>query len=73
MQPQSATLLQQLFSLPVTAGQSTTGGLLGLSPNNAVQGLATGGESSLVQLGVTPDNRTNSIVSVVRKKQYVGG
>ncbi len=57
-----ATLLQQLFSLPVTAGQSTTGGLLGLSPNNAVQGLATGGESSLVQLSITPDNRTNSII-----------
>ena len=57
---QLATLLQQLFGLPVTAGQSTTGGFLGLGTQQ--QALTTGGEGSLVQLRVSVDTRTNSII-----------
>lgn len=56
-----ATMLQQLFGLPATAGQSTTGGLFGLGNLNQAA-LTTGGEGSLVQLQITVDTRTNSII-----------
>lgn len=57
-----AVTLQQLFGLPVTAGQSTSGGFLGLNNQLQLAGLTTGGEGSLVQLRVTVDTRTNSII-----------
>jgi general secretion pathway protein D len=57
-----ATLLQQLFGLPVTAGQNTNGGLFGLGAANQLQALTTGGEGSLVQLRISVDTRTNSII-----------
>ena len=58
---QLSQTLQQLYGLQVTAGQSTTGGLFGLG-NIAQPGLTAGGESSLVQLRITPEIRTNSII-----------
>lgn len=54
-----AQTLQGLFGLPVTAGQNATGNFLtNLSQNT----LTTGGESSLVQLQIAADARTNSII-----------
>lgn len=54
-----AQTLQGLFGLPVTAGQNATGNFL----NNLTQStLTTGGESSLVQLQIAADARTNSII-----------
>lgn len=58
---QLSQTLQQLYGLQVTAGQSTTGGLFGLG-NIAQPALTAGGESSLVQLRITPEIRTNSII-----------
>lgn len=58
---QLAATLQQLFGLQVTAGQSTTGGLFGLG-NLQQAALTAGGEGSLVQLRITQDIRTNSII-----------
>lgn len=58
---QLSQTLQQLYGLQVTAGQSTTGGLFGLG-NLTQPALTAGGESSLVQLRVTPEIRTNSII-----------
>ncbi|MGN6545982.1 MAG: secretin N-terminal domain-containing protein, partial [Aureliella sp.] len=57
-----AVTLQQLFGLPVTAGQNPTGGVLGLGNQLQLAGLTTGGEGALVQLRVTVDTRTNSII-----------
>lgn len=58
-----AQLLQQLFGLQVTAGQSTSGGILGLGNlNQQNAGLSTGGESSLVPLRISVDTRTNSVI-----------
>lgn len=53
-----AGLLQELFGLEVTAGQSS---LFGLGNNNAA--LTTGGESSLVPLRISFDVRTNSVIA----------
>ncbi|MCC7336671.1 MAG: general secretion pathway protein GspD [Pirellulaceae bacterium] len=58
---QLSQTLQQLYGLQVTAGQSTTGGLFGLGNLNQ-PALTAGGESSLVQLRITPEIRTNSII-----------
>ncbi len=58
-----ALTLQQLFGLPATAGQSSTGGLFGGLNNLQQAALTTGGEGSLVQLQVTFDTRTNSIIA----------
>lgn len=58
---QLAATLQQLYGLQVTAGQSTTGGLFGLGNLNQAS-LTAGGDSSLVQLNITQDVRTNSII-----------
>jgi general secretion pathway protein D len=58
---QLAQTLQRLYGLQVTAGQSTTGGLFGLGNLNQ-SALTAGGESSLVQLSITPEIRTNSII-----------
>ncbi len=59
-----AILIQQLFGLPVTANQNTGGGLFGLGNAAAAQqALTTGGESSLVQLRIAFDARTNSIIA----------
>ncbi len=57
-------LIQQLFGLPVTAGQgNAAGGLFGgLNNQLTLAGLTGGGEGSLVQLRVTVDTRTNSII-----------
>lgn len=57
-----ATVVQQLFGLPVTAGAGTTGGLFGLGGQQNL-GLTTGGESSLIQLRVSVDTRTNSVIA----------
>ncbi|MCA9132579.1 MAG: hypothetical protein KDA45_05480, partial [Planctomycetales bacterium] len=59
---QLAATLQQLYGLQVTAGTSTTGGLFGLGNLNQAPALSGGGESSLVQLRLTPEVRTNSII-----------
>ncbi len=57
-----AQMVQQLFGLPVTAGQgSTTGGLFG-GLNNQVALAGLTGDGSLVQLRVSVDTRTNSII-----------
>ncbi len=59
-----AQMVQQLFGLPATAGQgNTTGGLFG-GFNNQVNlaGLTAGGDGGLVQLRVSVDTRTNSII-----------
>ncbi len=54
-----AQTLQSLFGLPVTAGQGAGNAFL----NNLTQSsLTTGGESSLVQLTIAADARTNSII-----------
>lgn len=58
-----ATVVQQLFGLPVTAGAGNTGGLFGLGAQLQNQGLTTGGESSLIQLRVSVDTRTNSVIA----------
>ncbi len=58
---QLSQTLQRLYGLQVTAGQSTTGGLFGLGNLNQ-SALTAGGESSLVQLSITPEIRTNSII-----------
>ena len=58
---QLSQTLQQLYGLQVTAGQSTTGGLFGLGNFNQ-PALTAAGEGSLVQLRVTPEIRTNSII-----------
>ena len=58
-----ATVIQQLFGLPVTAGSGNTGGLFGLGAQLQNQGLTTGGESSLIQLRVSVDTRTNSVIA----------
>ncbi len=55
-----AQTLQGLFGLPVTAGQGATAGFL----NNATRtNVSTGGESSLIQLQIAAEGRTNSIVA----------
>lgn len=59
---QLAQTLQQLYGLQVTAGQSTTGGLFGLGNLNQAAALTAGGDSSLVQLRITPEIRTNSVI-----------
>ena len=57
-----ATSLQQLFGLPVTAGNST-GGIFGLGNQaNQLAALTAGGDSSLVQLRIAVDVRTNAII-----------
>lgn len=54
-----AQTLQGLFGLTVNAGQSATANFL----NNASRSnITTGGESSLVQLQIAAEGRTNSIV-----------
>ncbi|GAB5404752.1 MAG: secretin N-terminal domain-containing protein [Aureliella sp.] len=54
-----AQTLQGLFGLPVTAGQGATSNFL----NNASRSnVSTGGESSLIQLQIAAEGRTNSIV-----------
>jgi type II secretion system protein D len=58
-----ATVVQQLFGLPVTAGAGNTGGLFGLGAQLQNQGLTTGGESSLINLRVSVDTRTNSVIA----------
>ncbi len=58
---QLSQTLQQLYGLQVTAGQSTNGGLFGLGNLNQAA-LTAGGDSSLVQLSITPEIRTNSII-----------
>ncbi len=58
---QLSQTLQQLYGLQVTAGQNTSGGLFGLGNLNQAA-LTGGGESSLVQLSITPEIRTNSII-----------
>jgi general secretion pathway protein D len=58
-----ATVVQQLFGLPVTAGAGNTGGLFGLGAQLQNQGLTTGGESSLISLRVSVDTRTNSVIA----------
>jgi type II secretion system protein D len=58
-----ATVIQQLFGLPVTAGSGNTGGIFGLGAQLQNQGLTTGGESSLIQLRVSVDTRTNSVIA----------
>lgn len=57
-----AVTLQQLFGLPVTAGQNPGGGVFGANAQLQLAGLTAGGEGSLVQLRVTVDTRTNSII-----------
>ncbi len=59
-----AQMVQQLFGLPVTAGQgNAAGGLFGgLNNQLALAGLTAGGDGSLVQLRVSVDTRTNSII-----------
>ncbi len=54
-----AASLQGLFGLAVTAGQSATGNFLNNSTRNNI---STGGESSLIQLQISPEGRTNSII-----------
>ncbi len=58
---QLSQTLQQLYGLQVTAGQSTSGGLFGLGNLNQAS-LTAGGDSSLVQLSITPEIRTNSVI-----------
>jgi general secretion pathway protein D len=58
---QLSQTLQQLYGLQVTAGQNTNGGLFGLGNLNQAA-LTAGGDSSLVQLRITPEIRTNSII-----------
>ncbi|MEO8269064.1 MAG: secretin N-terminal domain-containing protein, partial [Aureliella sp.] len=58
---QLSQTLQQLYGLQVTAGQNPNGGLFGLGNLNQ-PALTAGGESSLVQLRITPELRTNSII-----------
>ncbi len=53
-----AGLLQELFGLQVTAGQSS---LFGLGNNNTAA-LTAGGEGSLVPLRISFDVRTNSVI-----------
>lgn len=56
-----ALTLQQVFGLPATAGTSTTNAAtIGLQNLAA---LTAGGESSLIPLRVTVDQRTNSIIA----------
>jgi general secretion pathway protein D len=56
-----ALTLQQVFGLPATAGASTTNAAtIGLQNLAALTG---GGESSLVQLRISVDTRTNSIIA----------
>lgn len=58
-----AQMVQQLFGLPTTAGQGGGGGLFGgLNNQVALAGLTAGGDGSLVQLRVSVDTRTNSII-----------
>lgn len=57
-----ASLLQQLFGLEVTAGQSTTGGLFGLGNQFQQAAITTGGEGTLVPLRISVDTRTNSVI-----------
>ena len=52
-----AQLLQQLFGLQVTAGQSASANAF-----NSLTTLTTGGEGALVQLQIAPDARTNTII-----------
>jgi type II secretion system protein D len=58
-----ATVVQQLFGLPVTAGTGNTGGLFGGNNQLSNLGGSTGGDSSLVPLRVSVDTRTNSIIA----------
>ncbi len=58
---QLSQVLQQLYGLQVTAGQSTTGGLFGLGTLQQAA-ISADGDSSLVQLRITPEVRTNSII-----------
>jgi type II secretion system protein D len=59
-----AQTVQQLFGLAQTAGNNSTGGIFGgnNSAAAAISALSAGGESSLVQLRVAVDARTNSII-----------
>ncbi len=54
-----AQTLQSLFGLPVTAGQGAGNNFLNTLSQSS---LTTGGESSLVQLQIAADARTNSII-----------
>lgn len=54
-----AQTLQSLFGLPVTAGQGAGNNFLNALSQSS---LTTGGESSLVQLQIAADARTNSII-----------
>ena len=58
-----ALLCQQLFGLPATAGTTTTGGLFGLNQNQGGAAGAAGSQGSLVQLRISVDTRTNSIIA----------
>lgn len=54
-----AQTLQGLFGLQVTAGQTAQSNFLNNATRNNV---STGGESSLIQLQIAPEARTNSLV-----------
>ena len=60
-----ALLVQQLFGLATTAGQSSTGGLFGNGGGGNQQNQAGAGspQSGLVPLRVSIDTRTNSIIA----------
>jgi general secretion pathway protein D len=57
-----AQALQQLFGLPVTAGQNATGGIFGQNTQLQLAGL-TAGDGALVPLRITTDYRTRSIIA----------
>ncbi|MBX3424003.1 MAG: hypothetical protein KF752_20795 [Pirellulaceae bacterium] len=58
-----ALTLQNLYGLAPTAGQGAQFSLQNSFVNNlARSGLTAGGESSLVQLKITPEARTNSVI-----------
>jgi general secretion pathway protein D len=61
--PNLASMLQQLFGLPVTAGQAGgLGGFAGLAQQIQAAALTAGGDSALVQLRIAVEQRTNSII-----------
>lgn len=61
--PNLAAMLQQLFGLPVTAGQAGgLGGFAGLAQQIQAAALTGGGDSALVQLRIAVEQRTNSII-----------
>jgi general secretion pathway protein D len=57
-----ANTLQQIFGLPATAGTNTNNAATALGLQN-LAALTGGGEGSLVQLRISVDTRTNSIIA----------